>query len=151
MKYPLYQQAKELQQIVMRCLYKDGQTAYTDVEEWTATQAFLAQSIGELLKQEGSTSNEEGERLLAILMGYTIAVRNRRNIAVALEQAERVIPQITDKLLKCKLAVYCYGECLDEELGMMAHRFIEEQKLCGNMKEVACLEELLMNFSSVDS
>lgn len=150
MKYPLYQQAKELQQIVMRCLYKDGQTTYTDVEEWTATQAFLAQSIGELLKQEGNTPNEEGERLLAILMVYTIAVRNRRNIAVALEQAERVIPQITDELLKCKLAVYCYGECLDEELGMMAHRFIEEQKLCGNMKEVACLEELLMNFSSVN-
>lgn len=143
--------AREIQQVVMRCLLEESRVPYTDVEEWTATQAFLARSIGGLLKQEGSTPNEEGERLLAILMGYTIAVRNRRNIAVALEQAERVIPQITDKLLKCKLAVYCYGECLDEELGMMAHRFIEEQKLCGNPKEVACLEELLMNFSSVDS
>lgn len=147
MNYPLYQQAKELQQIVMQCLHKEGQTAYTNVEEWIETQAFLARSVNELLKQKGNTPNEEGERLLAILMGYTIAVRNRRNIAVALEQAERVIPQITDKLLKCKLAVYCYGECLDEELGMMAHRFIEEQKLCGNPKEMACLEELLMNFS----
>jgi len=151
MNHSLYNQAIKIQKYVKLHLLEESRVPYTDVEEWRDAQAFLTRSIGELMKQEGSTPNEEGERLLAILMGYTIAVRNRKNIATALEQAERVFPLITDKKLKCRLAVFCYGECLDEKLGCMAHEFIEEQKGSGNMQEVACLEELLMNFSAVES
>ena len=136
--------AREIQEIAERYLQRGSEVLYTDAAEWTETQQQLARGIVSLLSQEGATPNEEGERLLAILMGYTIAVRNGRNIRTALEQAERVLPLITDRVLQCRLAVFCYGECFDEVLGADIKRMIGEIKASGLQKEVESLEESLL-------
>ena len=128
--------AREIQEIAERYLQRGSEVLYTDAVEWTETQQHLARGIASLLSQEGGTPNEEGERLLAILMGYTIAVRNRRNIRTALEQAERV--------LQCRLVVFCYGECFDEELGADIKRMIDELRESGFTKEAESLEESLL-------
>ena len=78
-------------------------------------------------------------------MGYTVTVRKQKNIAIAMERANRVRKELQDPLLKCKLAVLCYGECYDEELVDMARRLIEEMKLAGNEKAVYATEVLLMS------
>ena len=136
----------KIQEIAERYLQRGSEVLYTDAMEWTETQQQLAQGIASLLSQEGGTPNEEGERLLAILMGYTIAVRNGRNIHTALEQAERVLPLITDRVLQCRLAVFCYGECFDEVLGADIKRMIDEIKVSGLQKEAESLEESLLSY-----
>ena len=139
--------AIQIQQIVAQHLCKGEQTVYTDVEEWREIQTFLARSISELMKYTGSNDTEEGDRILAILMGYTLAVRNAQNIATTLQKAEEVLPRISNKLLKCKLAVFCYGECMDEELCTLAFTLMEELQESGNEKELHCLRELLQSFA----
>ena len=141
----IYQQAKEIQQLAGKFLCEEGVNLYTDIEEWKEVQMHLDTCAEELLKQEGATPDEEGEILLAVLMGYTVAVRKRKNIAVAMERANRVLKGIQDPLLKCKLAVLCYGECFDEELAAMAHQLIEEQKQAGNEVAVSATEVLLLS------
>ena len=138
-------QAKEIQQLAGRFLYEEAAKPYTDVEEWKEVQEHLATCIELLLKQEGSTPEEEGEIVLAVLMGYAIAVRKRKNIAVAMERANRVLPILQDPVLKCRLAIFCYGECYDEELANLAHRLIEEQKVKGDSQVATGLEELLLS------
>ena len=136
--------AREIQEIAERYLQRGSEVLYTDAAEWTEMQQQLAGGIASLLSQEGGTPNEEGEWLLAILMGYTIAVRNGRNIRTALEQAERVLPLITNRVLQCRLAVFCYGECFDEELGTDIKRMIDELRVSGFTKEAESLEESLL-------
>ena len=136
-------QAKEIQQLAGRFLYEEAAKPYTDVEEWKEVQGHLATCIEDLLKQEGGTPEEEGEIVLAVLMGYAIAVRKRKNIAVAMERANRVLPILEDPVLKCRLAIFCYGECYDEELANLAHRLIEEQKVMGDKKAVEDMEAML--------
>ena len=138
-------QAKEIQQLAGRFLYEEAAKPYTDVEEWKEVQGHLATCIETLLKQEGGTPEEEGEIVLAVLMGYAIAVRKRKNIAVAMERANRVLPILQDPVLKCRLAIFCYGECYDEELANLAHRLIEEQKVKGDSQAATGLEELLLS------
>lgn len=141
----LMNQAKEVQHVAGTFLYEEPGKGFTDVEEWEKVQIHLAHSIECLMRQEGSTPNEEGEAVLAILMGYAVAVRNNRNIAVALERAERVLPRIEDEVLKCHLSVFCYGECFDAGLAQMAHVMISELKRKGKGNEVLLVEELLNN------
>ena len=137
-------QAKEIQQLAGRFLYEEAAKPYTDVEEWKEVQGHLATCIEDLLKQEGGTPEEEGEIVLAILMGYSIAVRKRKNIAVAMERANRVLPLLQDAVLKCRLAIFCYGECYDDKLANMAHLLIEEQKVLGDKQMAEGLEDLLI-------
>ena len=137
-------QAKEIQLLAGKFLYEEAANPYTDVEEWKEVQEHLNTCIETLLKQEGSTPDEEGEAVLAILMGYTIAVRNRKNIGKAMLRAQEVLPKITDPVLKCRLTVFCYGECYDEELAQTAHQLIEEQKEGSRDPQLAALEELLL-------
>ena len=138
--------AREIQQIVKQHLCIEKQKVYTDVEGWCKIQTSLARSINELMKCTGSNPTEEGERLLAILMGYTLAVRNAKNITDTLQQAEKVLPCIDNKLLKCKLAIFCYGECFNKELEVMVHTLMEELRDSENEKELHCLKELMMSY-----
>ena len=137
-------QAKEIQQLAGRFLYEEAAKPYTDVEEWKEVQGHLATCIEDLLKQEGGTPEEEAEIVLAVLMGYAIAVRKRKNIAIAMERANRVLPILEDPVLKCRLAIFCYGECYDEELANLAHRLIEEQKVKGDNQAAVGLEDMLV-------
>lgn len=136
---------REFQEFAGRLLYSKDSSAFTNVEGWKEIQRFLTQSIKQLMQQEGSTPEEEGEAVLAILMGYTLTVRNSLNIELVQARAERVWPLITDPVLKCKLAIFCYGECYDEELAEEAHRLIGELKRCDRWEEVKRLEELLVS------
>ena len=137
-------QAKEIQQLAGRFLYEEAAKPYTDVEEWKEVQGHLATCIEYLLKKEGGTPEEEAEIVLAVLMGYAIAVRKRKNIAIAMERANRVLPILEDPVLKCRLAIFCYGECYDEELANLAHRLIEEQKVKGDNQAAVGLEDMLV-------
>ena len=137
----LIRQAKEIQTLAGKFLSQGH--SYTDVEEWQTMQAWLSQGMDDLMRQEGTSVEEEAERVLAVLMGYTIAVRNARHIASILECAERVWPYVTDKILKCHLAVFCYGECWDEELLEQAYGLIADLKATGQGEEVRLVEELL--------
>lgn len=140
-----YTQAKELQQLAGRFLCEEVAIPYTDVEEWMEVQEHLTTCIEGLLTQEGNTPDEEGEIVLAVLMGYAIAVRKRRNIARAMERANRVLSEIRNPVLRCRLAIFCYGECYDEDLGNLARRLIEEQRTTGNERVVDELEAMLLN------
>ena len=140
----IYLQAKEIQQLAGRILNNKEAMPYTDIEEWKDIQNRLAIGINYLIQQEGNTPDEEGEAVLAILMGYTIAVRNRKNIGRAMLRAQEVLPKITDPVLKCRLTVFCYGECYDEELAKTAHHLIEEQKEMSQDQQLTALEELLL-------
>ena len=138
----LYLQAKELQNMAGAFLYEGNESAFTDIQDWTVMQKQLSMGIERLMNEKGSTPNEEAERLLAILMGYAVAIRNPQQIQVALEEAERVLPDVTDDILKCHLMVFCYGVCYDEELGEEIHRLLEELKQTGRAEEIAFVEDL---------
>ena len=137
-------QAKEIQLLAGKFLYEEAAKPYTDVEEWKEVQEHLNTCIETLLKQEGSTPEEEGEIVLAVLMGYSVAVRKRKNIAIAMERANQVLPLLQDAVLKCRLAIFCYGECYDDKLANMAHLLIEEQKVLGDKQMAEGLEDLLI-------
>lgn len=141
----LYLQAKELQDLAGRFLYEGNDAAFTDIQDWTTTQNRLTKGIEGLVYGKGNTPNEEAERVLAILMGYAVTMRNPKNIQQALKDAERVLPEVTDDVLKCHLMVFCYAECYDEELGEETHRLLDELKQTGYAEEIALVEEFLEN------
>ncbi len=146
----IIEKAKEIQRVATRFLYEDRSLPYTDVEEWCRTQSFLSKEIEELIRQEGSTPETEAEAVLAILMGYTIAVRKSRNIDMALQRAERVLPLLANGFLKCELAVFCYGECFDEELAGMAHELIKVLKEKEPTEQLDALEDLLLSMEEIE-
>ena len=137
--------AREVQAFAEKQLSPDVVCDYTDAEQWKQMQTCLAQTLAELEKAEGGTPDEEGELVLALLMGYCVAVRNGRNVERALQRAERVMPLLTDNLLKCKLAVHCYLEVPDEELGEMASALMVTLKQQGKEEEIRQTEHLLNN------
>ena len=136
--------AREVQMFSARQLSPEAACDYTDVEQWKQMQTCLAQTLAELEKAEGSTPEEEGELVLALLMGFCVAVRNGKSVERALQRAERVMPLLTDELLKCKLAVYCYLEVPDEELAELASALMAKLKGQGNEEEMERLESLIV-------
>ena len=121
-------------------------SAFTDVEQWKQMQLHLASTLAELERVQGDTPEEEGELVLALLMGYCVSVRNGDQVSQVLERAERVLPRITDPVLKCKLAAYCYVEVPDEELLGMARSLLLELKQQGRGDEVLQVEEMISDF-----
>ena len=136
---------REVQELAGRLLCSEEVPVYTDVDEWQQMQRELAQCMYELVRQEGSTPEEEAEVVLAILMGYTLAVRNPLHIDIALARAERVLPLLEDSVLKCHLAAFCYAETGDEELAGIVSVLMGRLKAAGNGEEIGCVEELLEN------
>ena len=139
----MMERAREVQVFAGKQLSPDGACDYTDMEQWKLVQTHLSQALAELEKAEGGSPEEEGELVLAILMGYCVTVRNSRNVQRTLQRAERVLPHLTDAVLKCKLAVYCYLEIPDEELRKMIGCWMEELKSQGKGNEVRQLEVLM--------
>ncbi len=137
--------AKEVQEVAAKLLYGEQGMPFTDVEEWNRMQVFLSKSLEKLVRKEGSTPEEEAEVALAILMGYTVAIRKPQQIDLALARAERSFPLLADGLLKCKLAVFCYLECRDEELLETAHRLLEELKQTSPTESLNVLENFLLS------
>ena len=136
--------AKEVQAFVSNQLYAEVPSEFTDVEEWKDIQSHLVLALKELEVLEGKSPEEEGELLLALLMGNCIAVRNAHSVTHTLERAERVLPLITDPVLKCKLASFCYLEFPDEELLETVCSCIEEVKLLGKDEEIRQVEKMIL-------
>ena len=145
MSMNLYLHAKELQHLAGRFLDEPMKMHYTDIEEWKEVQARLRSGIDHLVKRQGTTPDEEAERLLAILMGYCVAVRDSRCVEHVLWQAEQVLHKVQDPVLKCYLTVFCYLECPDEELGEQVHQQMTELRETGRGEELKVLEKLLEN------
>ena len=97
----------EVQELVGRLLYSEEVPALTDLEEWNELQVRLAIALRELEGMVGRTPEEEGELLVALFMGYSVAVRNPKQVERALERAERVLPLLKDEVIKQQLE-----ECL---------------------------------------
>ena len=74
--------------------------------------------------------------MLELMMGYCVTVRNGSQIDRVLERAERVMPRLTDKVLKCKLAAFCYQEVPDEELQELTCSLLRELERDGRVYEV---------------
>ena len=136
---------REVQDFAGRLLCPEKMPEFTDVEEWKQVQTHLAAALRELERMEGDSPEEEGELVLAILMGYGITVRNPRNVSRALERAERVLPLLTNPVLKCKLAAHCYLEVPDEELLELVRSLIEELKRSGRGGEVLQIEKMILD------
>lgn len=134
---------RKFQEFAGRLLYPVDASLFTDVELWKVMQSHLIRELRELEKLEGGTPDEEGELLLAILMGYCVTVRNSKLIDRILERAERVLPCLTDKVLRCKLAAFCYRECPDRELLELVRSLLVELKREGRGEEILRIEEFL--------
>lgn len=132
--------AKEVQAFAGKLLHVETPPPLTDIEEWNLMQQHLSIALKELETLHGNTPEEEGEIVLAILMGYCIAVRNGKKVMQALQRAEQVIHQLDDELLKCKLAVHCYVEFPDKKLAAMVLSLLEEVKTQGNSEEIQQVE-----------
>jgi hypothetical protein len=135
--------AREVQSFSAQQLSPDGECAYTDVEQWKVMQTCLVRELAELEGAETRNPEEEGELVLALLMGYCVAVRNGTSVQRALERAERVMPLLDDGLLKCRLAVHCCLEVPDEKLMEETRALLEKLKRQGKYKEIEALEKLI--------
>ena len=135
--------ARKVQALASSYLCEGKPMQYTNVDEWQEMQRELAQCMNALVRQDGSTSGEEAEIVLAILMGYTLAVRNPLHIDMALERAERVLPRLDHSVLKCQLMAFCYAETGDEELADSVSILMQSLKAAGNGEEIRWVEELL--------
>ena len=60
-----------------------------------------------------------------------------------LVQAEKVLPEVKDPVLRCHLAVFCYMECPDEEQERRIHREMMELKNSSRGEEIRMLEKML--------
>ena len=136
---------KEVQAFAGKQLYVEMRPDFADLEEWNIAQLQLAQALAVLEPMNGNTPEEEGELVLAILMGYCVTVRDGRSLAGVLERALRVIPQLTNPVLKCKLAAHCYLEVPDEELLELVRSLIEELKRSGRGGEVLQIEKMILD------
>ena len=135
---------REVQELAGRLLCPEEVPVYTDVEQWKQIQMHLSLALKELETLAGDSPEEEGERLLALLMGNCVAVRNSDSVSRALERAELVLPLLSDPVLKCKLACFCYLEFPDEELLETVRSCMEEVNRAGRGEEIRQVEKMMM-------
>ena len=140
--------AQEVQAFAAKQLYVEEVPDFANMEEWNQAQLHLVKALAELERLNGTTPEEEGELALAILMGYGVAIRNARNVQLALERAKRVMPRLTDEVLKCKLAVCCYVEIPNEELAEMIKALLVELKRQGKEGEIRQAEKQFLLLAS---
>ena len=140
--------AQEVQAFAAKQLYVEEVPDFTDIEEWNQAQLHLVKALAELERLNGSTPEEEGELTLAILMGYSVAIRNARNVQLALERAKKVMRCLTDEVLKCKLAVFCYVEIPNEELAELIKALLVEVKRQGKEEEIRQAEKQFLLLAS---
>ena len=140
--------AREVQAFAAKQLYVEEVPDFTDVEEWNQAQLHLVRALAELERMDGTTPEEEGELALAILMGYSVAIRNARNVQLALERAKQVMPRLTDEVLKCKLAVFCYIEIPSAELAELIKALLVELKRQGKEEEIRQAEKQFLLLAS---
>ena len=143
--YDVVVRARKVQAFVTNQLNAEVPPEFTDVEEWKEIQTHLSLALKELEALEGKSPEEEGELVLAILMGNCVAVRNAQSVSRALERGERVLPLLSDAVLKCKLVCFCYLEFPDEELLQTASSLIADVKHMGRGEEILHVEKMILD------
>ena len=95
----------------------------------------------------GASPEEEASLCLALLLGYNATLCDhgdrQQRIQQVLEHSWKVLPHMSDPLLKVRLLTYCYSECYEEELADQAHAIIatwNADQLTSDQKEI--IEEL---------
>ena len=140
--------AQEVQAFAAKQLYVEEVPDFTDIEEWNQAQLHLVRALAELERLNGCTPEEEGELALAILMGYSVAIRNASNVQLALERAKQVMPRLPNEVLKCKLAVFCYVEIPAEGLAELINTLLVEVKRQGKEEEIRQAEKQFLLLAS---
>ena len=120
----LTSRALELQRLAHELIYLgvDGEPIYSDTFCRLNKDVLLECDFLFLLR--GSTSDEEANLCLALLLGYNATIYDYGNKEPVLDRAFEVLEQLPASLLKVRLLTYCYGEVYEEALLREAHEII---------------------------
>ncbi len=130
----------------MAYLQDEDECSYLDGFEKVTSQ--ISRMCKEVLALVGETSDEEAEICLAVLMGYSVTIRNDKNIRRALDRAFRVLPFVPDSFVKCQLLVYCYAETYEKKLSDEAEKMMQQWAESELADEVKHLQEFLEDLKS---
>lgn len=150
MKDNLQTQIQGLHEVSHRLLSLGEDTGYVYADELSRLNHEVRVLIDAVWRRKGKDSVQEAELCLAVLMGYNACMyanpSDRKKRASILERSCRVLEQLPDSLLKCRLLTYCYGEVYDDELAAQAHAIIRHwggREYTKEEKEVADTLSLL--------
>lgn len=124
----LTSRALELQRLAHELIYLgvDGEPIYSDT--FCRLNKDVLLQCDSLFLLRGSTSDEEANLCLALLLGYNATIydygNKERNKQSVLDRAFEVLEQLPASLLKVRLLTYCYGEVYEEALLREAHEII---------------------------
>lgn len=112
--------ANELYQSAHLLLHlgEDGSPIYAD--QFRQLNCTVFQLVSELYPVECSSTEEEAEVCLSLLMGFSAITYNvekqEEKVQEVLDRASNVLYVLNDSLLKCRLLLYCYAMVQDRKL-----------------------------------
>lgn len=125
----LQQQITALQQTALQLLHIGDMEGYVYADDLARLNHDIYRQMNALYGHKGKTAEEEAALCVALLMGYSASMYNNpadeRKKQSILKRSWKVLEQLSDSLLKCRLLVYCYGEVYEERLAKEAHRIID--------------------------
>jgi len=127
-KIQINRKVTELCKIADKLAYFEDKGEYSYINKYKKAIYWIYRTNGELILNIGTTDIEEAEVCLAVLVGYSVTIRNEKNIQKVLDRALSVLPKIPPSLLKCQLLVYCYAELYTKELAEEAKEIMKQWK-----------------------
>lgn len=128
MNSTLQLQINQLQYTAHCLLHIGDDTGYVYADELSRLNHELHEQIYTLYGKRGKTIEQEAVLCYTLLMAYSVSMyanpSDESKKQVLLERSWRILNKLPDALLKCQLAVYCYGEVYDKELAIIAHNII---------------------------
>lgn len=143
----LTSRALELQRAAHELMYlgMDGEPIYSDT--FCRLNKEILVKCDSLFSLRSSSSEEEANLCLALLMGYNATIydygdKEQKKQGV-LDRACEVLEQLPCSLLKVRLLTYCYGEVYEEAMLREAHAIIEGwDKATLSAEQTEIMEEL---------
>lgn len=143
----LTSRALELQRAAHELMYlgMDGEPIYSDT--FCRLNKEILVKCDSLFSLRSSSSEEEANLCLALLMGYNATIydygdKEQKKQGV-LDRACEVLEQLPCSLLKVRLLTYCYGEVYEEAMLREAHAIIEGwDKSTLSAEQTEIMEEL---------
>jgi len=112
--------ANELYQSAHLLLHlgEDGSSIYAD--QFRQLNCTVSRLVSELYPVQCSSTEEEAEVCLSLLMGFSAITYNiekqEEKLQMTLDRTTATLPKLDDSLLKCQLLMYCYAMVQDKEL-----------------------------------
>lgn len=135
-KMQINRKVRELCKIADKLAYFEDEDEYSYIDKYKKVIYWIYRTNRDLVLNIGTTDREEAEICLAVLVGYSVTIRNEKNIQKVLDRALAVLPKIPPSLLKCRLLVYCYAELYTKELAEEAKKIMKQWK-----GENLCIEQ----------